>query len=423
MLFVDYVRADDAIRQSPYHTDNCMAVLQPPAIIVNAAFMLELEAAFRSFDLSEELVESQYLRSDHDLFGLVRRISSDPQRWLAKLRRLGEHERKRDRSYIVETVTMVALFFICHELGHLLAGVSERQYGAFVRADAGLEQSVTNAVVKLCRHVDEFAHYKFNLPGFDQAEQRDSEIRRREQELGAEIEDVKTTNEKWFRDEIAADEKATELLIAYVANAARKDAFLGDQLRYVTVKGLFSAALYTWSRDLLAFGEKMNMDGAPSARALVGEMMQSRETYVHAATLFGDIHRFTLLRAALTAEAVIRSGSDFFDRKDDQKSIWWSREETRKTGDRRKWWERLFVWRPAEANEEDRRVLRQWWLAESLQRYYLLCIHMDTAVKIAYMGCSAGWMLELDRQRGAPQLFVMTFEPIDEAVKHLRRFR
>lgn len=425
VFVTDFNAASDAVRSSVYHNDSLKSVFEPPTIIVNAAFLLELESAFRSFDLSESLLGSQYIRSDEDLFGLVKRIRQAPADYLARLRRLGQQESKRDRAYIVETLTMVTLFFISHEIGHLLDHVNKRSYATFLQPDAQLEHRVANAVIKLCHHADEFAKYGFNLPGAQKAVDETSGIGgERERELAKQIETLKLNNTKWFGDEVSADRQGTEILIGYLDEVGRRDPFLADQYRYVTVKGLFTAALYSWYRDLLTFGEKMGLDGAPDSRTLMLRMMQERETYIRAASLFGDVHRFTLLRAALAIEAIIRSGSDFFDRQDNSKTIWWSQERADRGyshNDTRKWWQKIFVWRP-EQKGEDREVLREWWEKESLQRYCLLCIMMDTAVKIAYMGCATGWILEVDRKRGTPQLFMMNFESIGAAVHRLRRF-
>ncbi|MDQ3258828.1 MAG: hypothetical protein M3R15_34005, partial [Acidobacteriota bacterium] len=425
VFVVDFTAASEALRGSVYLTDSLKAILAPPAIVVDAAFLLELEAAFRSFDLSESLLGSQYLRSDGDLFGLVKRIRHDPAGYLVRLRNLGRQENKRDRTYVVETMTMVLLFFLSHELGHLLDAVSARNYATFLNPDASLEERVANAVIKLCRHADEFAKYKFDLPGAQQVVEETGEIRQRERELAEQIETLKLNHTKWFGDEVSADKHATEMLTGYLADIARRNPYLADQYRYVAVKGLFTAALYTWYRDLLVFGEKMGMDSVPDSRTLMLRMTQQRETYIRAASLFGDIHRFTLLRAALATEAIIRSGSDFFDRQDDKKTIWWSRERADHAavqGDTRKWWQKIFVWRPDQAGA-DQELLRDWWLKESLQRYCLLCILMDTAVKMAYMGCATSWMLEVDRTRHTPQLFMMEFESVGMAVNRLRRLQ
>ncbi len=118
-------------------------------------------------------------------------------------------------------------------------------------------------------------------------------------------------------------------------------------------------------------------------------MMEGRERYIHSASLFGERHRFTLLRAALALETIIRARTNWFDRAPDQRSIW---------------------------DDEP-------WLAQSLQRYFLLCACMDTAVKLATIGCSTRWMLDADARRGTPQLFVMQFFGIDHAVARVKQMR
>lgn len=433
VFLVDFNEASREIRSSLYYTDSCMIVLEPvPIIILNAAFILDLETAFRSFDLSESLLSSQYLRSDEDLYSLVRRIRlngrirPNPSAYLTRLRELERQEGIHDRGYIIETLAMIALFFICHEIGHKLGGSGSSNYSTFLKIDAKLEDKVANAVIKLCRHTDEFVKYKFGLSGFERVVDKSSEIREQERKLSKEIEvSLIDRHKKWFDDEAGADKWATELLTGYLTETDQRDSFLADQYRYVAVKGLFVTALYTWYRDLLTFGEKMGFQRAPDGKTLSIEMMNNRETYIKAASLFGEDHRFTLLRAVLAIEAIIRSGSDFFDRQDDSKTIWWSRKDAdrdRSPNDTRKWWQKIFVWWSGQKSD-NQEVVREWWLKESLQRYSLLSIMMDTAVKIAHLGCSTGWILEVDRIRGSEQIFMMEFEPIDKAVHRLRRVK
>jgi hypothetical protein len=57
------------------------------------------------------------------------------------------------------------------------------------------------------------------------------------------------------------------------------------------------------------------------------------------------------------------------------------------------------------------------WTQESVRRYYLIATLLDTAVKIAYVGCSAGWLAEKTGE--ARGLFVMLFEPIEAAMRRV----
>jgi hypothetical protein len=315
------------------------------------------------------------------------------------------------------------LFFVSHELGHLVANRDERSYTTFVRQDAELEDRIANAVLKLCRHADEFAKYKFDLPGFQAVVQPESEVRGEVRKVAEQVDDALEVNHAtYFADEVAADEVATAILVAHLQEIGRKDALVGHQYRYLLCEGLFGAALYTWYRDLFTFGEKLGLGHGANSQALVVEMMKERGSYIKAASMFGDVHRFTLLRAALAMEAILRAGSDFFDRPVDQRTIWWKKSAPAAIGgESGHWWQKMrFVWKPAP--DVDAEFLEQFWQAESLQRYYLLCITMDTAVKVAYVGCATGWMLEADRRRETAQLFMMTFESIAAAVARLRRF-
>jgi hypothetical protein len=396
LLVVDYGRGDE-LRATPLvHTDSCKVILDPPTVLVAERFLLELEAAVRSFGLARSLLGCQYLRSDEELFALAHRIRADLPGCLARLRRRGDDDAE-------DTMTLTFLFFVAHEVGHLLDDADERSYATFIQGDAPLETRVANAAMKLCRHVDEFAEYGFDLPGWDQTTDPEGEIRQREQELTstAELAPVKARHGRFFGDEVAADDVAVRILVRHLAHLAEEeDATAAIRAASLTIDGLFAAGVFAWYRDLLTFGAKLGTERPPDARTLAMKMLEGRETYVHAASLFGDEHRFTLLRATLAAEAILRARTDYFDRAD--RTIWWAKPEPNGNP----WWR-------APADEA-------WWAAEALQRYWLLCILMDTAVKISYMGCSTAWMLEADRARGSPQLFLMGFESVVSAVERLR---
>jgi hypothetical protein len=115
---------------------------------------------------------------------------------------------------------------------------------------------------------------------------------------------------------------------------------------------------------------------------------------VHAAELFGPVHRFTLLRAILAingwlhARGVVKQPID--------KPV------------------------SRSAPMPARAPLDAGAASECLRREYLLRIHIDTAIKIANVGSVTGWMQEADEQRGSPQLFVMTFESIAQSMQRLQ---
>jgi hypothetical protein len=396
LLVVDYDRGAE-LRETPLvHTDSCKVILDPPTVLVSERFLLELEAAVRSFGLARPLLGCQYLRSDEELFALAHRVRADLPGLLTRLRRRGDKDAE-------DALTRTLLFFVAHEVGHLYEDADERSYATFIQADAPLETRVANAAMKLCRHVDEFARYNFDLPLWDDTADPESDVRLRERELTSteELARVRARHVRFFGDEVAADEAGVRILVEHLAHLAEDDEAVAMRAAALTVDGLFAAGVFSWYRDLLTFGEKLGTQRPPDSRTLASKMLEGRETYVHAASLFGDEHRFTLLRAALAAEAIMRSRSDYFDR--DDRTIWWTKPEP--NGE--PWWRR-----PPDA---------AWWEKQTLQRYWLLCILMDTAVKISYMGCTTAWVLEADRERGFDQLFFMTFESVASAVARLQQ--
>lgn len=403
LCLVNPAVASARLKASPAYTENCAALRDQKLIVVNERFMLDLETAIRSFAQSETLLGCPYLKSDGQLLGLLRRMEGDYSGYLVRLRRsaqrstgaAGEEQRIRDE------LALVMLFFIGHELGHFMSGHATGQFGAFVDPRAPLEQRIDDAVVKLCRHVDEFAPTQFGLPGFEKAADAKSDVRGAAAAFRARDERRYERQEAFFANEAEADAWANRMLIAHLDALSKRDRTQAETALHLLCEGLFVAALYTWYRDLDVFARKLGAGPMSHARDLALTMVQSREQYIHAATLFGDHHRFTLLRAALALEAILRARTDWFDHPVASRTIWHEQQ--------------------AASGAVDPSTGGEWRLCESLQRYFLLCICMDTAVKIAHVGCATGWIRDADRKRGTKQLLLMNFEGIDEAVSRLKR--
>ena len=352
----------------------------------------------RSFALAGKLFALPYLRSDEDLFGLVDRVRPDPARYVARLRALdGLPGRPDAQAEAIEAMAMLMAFLVGHELGHLVQGHDQRSFGAFVDPAAALETRVGNAVVKLARHARELARLGFGLPGFEKMIDESSEVGTNERQWRAKLEEIQLNHERWFADETGADDHATVLVQQILDLTAATDPVRADRLLVRLVDALFAAALYHWQRDLAVFLYKVGVQGLPNVGNLIAKMMECRERYIHAAELFGDVHRFTLLRAILAINGLLHARgvhSAPIDRP-----------------------LRLLESVPVRSELESE-VASQCWLREML-----LCIHVDTAVKIANVGAGTGWLLETDMARDSPQLFMMGFESIRASVERLRRMQ
>jgi hypothetical protein len=396
LYLVDYGRAPSSVKRGRYYTSNCAALLDEDAILVNESYLLETEAAVRSFALAGTLLATPYLRSDEDLFGLVNRVNPDPLRYANRLRALTRLPGQEDaEAESVETFAMLMMFLMGHELGHLEQGRDQRAFGDFVDPCAPLETRLGNAVVKLARHSRELARLGFGLPGFEKVIDESSEIGSNEKHWREVLSEIQLNHERWFTDESNADDHAATLVQQVLDRIAVTDPMRADRLLTCVVNALFAAAIYHWQRDLGVFLKKLGLDRLSNAQDLALTMMWSREHYIHAAELFGDVHRFTFLRAILAIDAWLHARGVLHQPID--KAV-----------------------RRIEPVQE-RPPLDQTAAFECWQRELLLRIHVDTANKIANVGSATGWMLEAEKARGSPQLFMMTFESIDQSVNRLRK--
>jgi len=395
LYVVNYEPAPPKLRAGRFYTDNCAALRDEQAILVNESYLLETEAAIRSFGLAGALLAIPYLRSDEDLFGLVARVCAKPAAYLERLRALDGLPGRNGDGETTDALAMLLLFLIGHELGHLTQDQDQRAFGAFVNPKAPPETKVGNAVVKLARHARELLRLGFNLPGFEQALDDTSEMAANEKRWRKTLEDIDANHRRWFEDESAADDYACALVQQVLDRTAIDDPVRSDNLLVALVDALFAASMYHWQRDLGTFLRKLGVERLSNAQELALTMVQRREHYIHAAELFGPVHRFTLLRGVLAINGWLHA-----------------RGVQRKPIDR-----------PVRRLEpvRDRSPMDPGAASQCLQREYLLRIHMDTAVKIANVGSATGWMLDKDKARGTPQLFMMQFESIRQSVGRLRK--
>lgn len=407
IFIINFSKASDKLQKSDCFTDSCKVFLIDYIIIINENFLLELETALRSFDLAGSFLSCQYLTKDEDLFGLIKRIRKDQNRYLNRLRKFEQNILDKDQTIenTINELTLLTLFFISHEIGHLIDRKDVRSYTSFINPDAPLETKIANAVIKLCKHADDFKKYGFGLPDAISAVEKDSDIRKVANEFlnDEEISRLNLNHTLWYKDEISADEKGIEIVNNSLDFLSEKNQLPVEFFQYLMIKALFVAAIYSWYKDLLIFCEKIEIRKFIDTRSLTLKMAENRERYIKVASLFGSDHRFTLLRAQQAIDFILEKRSGFNFLKNNEKTIWYLKEQL--------------------DSPWDEKNLIKWRHSECLQRYFLLCILMDTAVKFAYIGCATGWIKKIDQERKSPQLLFMTFESIGEAVKRLYTFK
>ena len=381
----------------PYRTDSCTGVHSldgTPLIVCNEAFLLGAEIAIRRFEEARDL-----LSREKSLIDFVRWSRVDATAALQRLRSDKQLAAQSDQSaeHIGAHLSIALLFFASHELGHLVEGTdfgrySEPASGAFPDA------AIRAAVLRTCRQVDEFNRYEFGLPGLERLIKTGEDARKVEEQFRSEVADVYEATSTRFIQEEAADRVAIEAILSHLASVDKTGAKKGLEQQHLFMETLFALAVYRWYSDLTAFAD--NTCGEISdSRDLAGCMMENRERYVTASRVFGDVHRFIFLRSIIAMNAVARERMHYYTGSGVERSIWPERKKIDGGGDG---------------------AVQERWRSGDLQRFWLLRILVDTPVKFAYTACFTGWFVELDKQRGRPQIFVMTFEPIEAAIGRLR---
>lgn len=388
---------DLPLRFYPYRTGSCQATHSPggvPLILCNEAYLLEAEIPIRAFEDAGQLL----LREDA-LVDFVRRARTDASLMRSRMRLDKRLAARSDQSpaHIALHLAMATLFFASHEIGHLQAGDDFSSYTAPAAPSA--DANVREAVLRTCRHVDEFNRYGFGLRGLQPLVEVGEDARNIEAGYRKDFADAYQATVKRFGQEEAADKVAARAILSHLRAVGNVDPEQAIEQQHLLMETLFVLGIFRWYSDLSAFaGDTCGRFGNSSE--LAGCMMQDRQRYVAAGKTFGEVHRFILLRTVLAMNAVVRERTAYHTGEPAERSIWPDRKTLEAGG---------------------LTGLHERWRSGDLQRFWLLRILMDTAVKFSYTACFTGWFLELDKRRGRPQPFVMNFEPLEMALERLKR--
>lgn len=374
LAVVDFERAAPDVRLK-YFTPNCAALVQEDGIVVNAAFLRNAEIAIRAMGLAGSVFSTPFLRHESEMFGLVRHLRDRPNQYLAALRTLASSAKEH---CIRDELALALLFFLGHEVGHLLNGEDQRSFTTELPENAALETQLAAATAKYCRHVDELASFGYDLPGFDKVFTRGTEVRAAADAVLSALPAKDVINhDVWFRAESRADECGTDVLLQALSSVEHwKDAL--EPATFMASRALFAVSVVSWFHDLFILLQRLSADvDQVNLSRFTLELMRDRSNYVRASSVLGNDHRFTLLRGSLAMGRVLHDC-------------------------------------PTTPKHERLRV-------DAVQRWYLTRLLMDMAVKLATMGASTAWMLEKDTERGTPQLFMMHFEPLASELERLQR--
>ncbi len=381
-----------------YKTDGCKAIFRhvpQPIIICNAAFLLELEAVLRSAHFP-----NRYFQSDEAMFAFVESVGNNPFSHLQRLRDRKPPPEQNFEEHMVQHMKLLIIFFGAHEVGHIMQNQNNRDYIATMRKDAPLEHKLANSVVKMCMHAEDLNRIGFRLDGFGDVSDTENRIRLIESDLRSTAENAFFNQATIFEIEAQADQVAERLIIDYFNNLELKNKMFALEEQQLFVRSLFFVGVYSWYKDLSTYLVKgchpLNVKSSTDFSIC---MFRNREQYISVSSMFGKVHRSTILRAYIVIEAIVEKRLGFFLLPVDERSIWISQKEIDQLSQNEA---ALAIWR-----------------AGTLQNYALLQIIMDAPIKLSLVGCATGWFKEIDKKRGSPQGFLIFFETLEQALQRL----
>jgi hypothetical protein len=391
LVVADFDGASKELLDSPYFTPVASSFPHQSLVVVNANMMRELTFVADAFDRYKVLADVPFLAGDDLMFQLVHAVRSITRGEAARTSNEGQAS-TMPPSTVVKQVELALRFIVGHEMGHLFAGGKGGSFGSLPGEEAPIDERIELAVTKLGRHVDDFARHGLDLPLWEDIVARSSRMRQPERTYAESLGHEYTNLSQWFADEEKADTWGEDLLRVSLQATAASDPLQAHFERYLMSKALFALGVGSWYRDLLELGEKLG-EGPLTSSGIQSALLADRNNYIRLAGLFGEVHRFLLLRAR---NAIKRLFEEM------PAELWVGPEERRVRY--------AGAWPPQTPSED-----KAWLCSESLRHFWLLAMLMDTPIKIATVGVTMGWYRERIEAGGKPQLLFLNFEDIDDA--------
>jgi hypothetical protein len=392
LVVADFSTASQELLNSSYYTPVASSFPRQSLIVVNADALREISFTVRAFEPYGTLQDLPYLADDRLMFELAKTVRE-------LTRRQASAQEMPVESTVLETtctkqVELALTFFVGHELGHIFEGAKGGNYRSMPGIEVPVEERIELAITKLGRHVDDLAQHGFDLSLWEKIIEPSSFMRSPERRYAQNLDYEYTNQSLWFASEEKADVWAQDILRGSLEAVATDNPLKAHYERYLMCKALFAFAMFSWYRDLLEFGERLQWDEPPTANVLMARLAFNRQDYISLASLFGEYHRFPLLRTNLAMKSLFERMTG---------ALWVSPEERRVTY--------TGSWPPETLTDQ-----KAWFCSESLRRFWLLANLMDTPIKIATGGTIMAWYREEIQANNMEQILFMNYEDIHEAL-------
>jgi hypothetical protein len=336
---------------------------ESPVVICNEAFLVELEAAIRIFEPGDRVMQEEKLVT------FVRNVSNNPERALKEIRAdtsLSVASNQTD-NHIADHMRVLLLFLVSHEIGHVL---SHDEVAGFTPQTAATDERIEFAKANMCRHADEFNRNGFFLFGGSPDKQTWSDLMTKDDpELAARLRSLYSATSRAWDSEVQADRFAARTAQTYLETIDKANARLGAQEQQLFFETLFVASVYNWYRDLTAFADDACGGPFKNARAFQDCLTEDRRRYLQASRLFGETHRFMMVRSLQTLEGLLKG----------RRTSFWMAAPLRDGLNEQQ-------------ADEARRSLG---LLAARYRFELLTNLQDTPLKLSMAGCEEGFVTKL----------------------------
>lgn len=381
LIIVDF-RTAISENAKQYATDACIAIpddFQKPVILCNFAYLAEIEGVIRKFSFD--------IGNTAELRAFVRLVSSDPATTIARFREETQNQENRN----VQATELAFMFVLGHEVGHLLSGT--RPAGIDERP---LTESSTyrEAILRLCKQADQFKKHNALLEGAGSVIDPFSAQRRFIEKYREENKTIDVLDEI-FRDEEVADAFGEDIAAKYfnfLANTAKRSVVDKETFRFAYF--VETLAIYFWHKALFSFVD-LYCEGQVLSLSTCFMWEQSR--FVSAANLFGKFHRNIYLRAFDMLATIVSQRSTYFDLP----------------------YESQFTVAPYDVEHSPDRGRNEdiLTLYSVIQLGGFLSELNDTPIKIAYFGCTLGWVRE-ERGGTVPFMLVKFYNYGEEIIRY-----
>lgn len=358
-------------------------------ILCNVEFLREAEIVIRGFE------DGTVIYRDVKMFDFIKTVLSKRKenKYITYLRHEDTIEKK---SHIEMHLTLFMYFVISHELGHIVNGDQENNYQMLPlkKAPKGLEKTEIFKTINICRHAKDINQEGIQFDAiFSDPTQNEKLLNEYTNKFPVEQKII----EEYFINETKADEFAEKVMVSYYDKQFKIDYYQGVEKLHIFLQSMFAYGLYQWFLDLYKFSINQCYIEPDNIKNIYFCLISQQKKYLDSAQIFGETHRFILLRVISLFKVLLNEKTDVL--KSPQKYLF-SINDLMKLSKK----EQSFMI----------------WMSGNLQKYMILSAVTDAAVKLSAVGCGYAWRKSVG---GGTRILMVDLYSLEDEMARLFKLR